>query len=80
MLSFDGECEPDILAMIAASAALTISGVPFMGPIGAVRVGYEDGEYTLNPKQDVAAADVVEVDGWFLSATEARLAGLASTA
>ena len=56
VLSFDGECEPDVLAMIAASAALTISGVPFMGPIGAVRVGYADGEYTLNPKQDVAAA------------------------
>ncbi len=56
VLSFDGECEPDILAMIAASAALTISGVPFMGPIGAVRVGYVDGEYTLNPRQDVAAA------------------------
>ncbi|PLK26319.1 polyribonucleotide nucleotidyltransferase [Novosphingobium sp. TH158] len=54
VLSFDGECEPDILAMIAASAALTISGVPFMGPIGACRVGYKDGEYTLNPKQDVA--------------------------
>ncbi|MFN3517193.1 MAG: polyribonucleotide nucleotidyltransferase, partial [Novosphingobium sp.] len=54
VLSYDGECEPDILAMIAASAALTISGVPFMGPIGAVRVGYKDGEYTLNPKQELA--------------------------
>ncbi len=54
VLSFDGECEPDVLAMIAASAALTISGVPFMGPIGAARVGYKDGAYTLNPKQDVA--------------------------
>jgi polyribonucleotide nucleotidyltransferase len=49
VLSFDGECEPDILAMVAASAALTISGVPFMGPIGAARVGYKDGEYQLNP-------------------------------
>ena len=39
----------DILAMIAASAALTISGVPFMGPIGAARVGYEDGEYHAQP-------------------------------
>jgi polyribonucleotide nucleotidyltransferase len=56
VLSYDGEVEPDIVAMIAASAALTISGVPFMGPIGACRVGYEDGAYTLNPKQDVAAA------------------------
>ena len=52
VLSYDGENEPDILAMIAASAALTISGVPFMGPIGAARVGYIDGEYILNPTQD----------------------------
>src|SRR6188508_2744089 len=51
VLSYDGENEPDILAMIAASAALTISGVPFMGPIGAARVGYVDGEYVLNPTQ-----------------------------
>ena len=49
VLSYDGENEPDILAMVAASAALTISGVPFMGPIGAARVGYQDGEYVLNP-------------------------------
>lgn len=49
VLSYDGENEPDILAMVAASAALTISGVPFMGPIGAARVGYVDGEYILNP-------------------------------
>ncbi len=56
VMSFDGETEPDIVAMIAASAALTISGVPFMGPIGAARVGYVDGEYTLNPKQSEAAA------------------------
>ncbi|QIL01997.1 polyribonucleotide nucleotidyltransferase [Sphingomonas sinipercae] len=52
VLSYDGENEPDILAMIAASAALTISGVPFMGPIGAARVGYSaEGEYILNPTQ-----------------------------
>ncbi|GAA0736925.1 polyribonucleotide nucleotidyltransferase [Sphingomonas japonica] len=49
VLSYDGENEPDILAMVAASAALTISGVPFMGPIGAARIGYVDGEYILNP-------------------------------
>jgi len=49
VLSYDGENEPDILAMIAASAALTISGVPFMGPIGGARVGYVGGEYILNP-------------------------------
>ncbi|RYY22609.1 MAG: polyribonucleotide nucleotidyltransferase, partial [Sphingomonadales bacterium] len=49
VLSYDGENEPDILAMVAASAALTISGVPFMGPIAAARVGYVEGEYVLNP-------------------------------
>ncbi|WP_448662401.1 polyribonucleotide nucleotidyltransferase [Sphingomonas sp. CJ20] len=52
VLSYDGENEPDILAMVAASAALTISGVPFMGPIGAARVGYVGGEYILNPTLD----------------------------
>ena len=57
VLSYDGETEPDIVAMIAASAALTISGVPFMGPIAAARVGYVDGAYVLNPKQDAALAD-----------------------
>ena len=49
VLSYDGENEPDIVAMCAASAALTLSGVPFMGPIGAARVGYVDGDYVLNP-------------------------------
>ena len=57
VLSFDGETEPDMVAMIAASAALTISGVPFMGPIGACRVGFVDGEYTLNPKQEDAVTN-----------------------
>src|SRR3546814_10772515 len=52
VLSYDGETEPDIVATIAASAALTISGVPFMGPIGGARVGYKDGEYLLNPSLD----------------------------
>src|SRR4028119_312800 len=52
VLSYDGENEPDVLAMVAASAALTISGVPFMGPIGAARVGYQNGEYILNPTQE----------------------------
>jgi polyribonucleotide nucleotidyltransferase len=55
VLSYDGENEPDILAMVAASAALTISGVPFMGPIGAARVGYIDGEYILNPTDEQVA-------------------------
>ena len=49
VLSHDMENNPDIVAMIGASAALTISGVPFFGPIGAARVGYSDGEYILNP-------------------------------
>ena len=61
VMSYDGEIEPDVVAMIAASAALTISGVPFMGPIGACRVGYEDGAYTLNPKQDQAAAGALDL-------------------
>ncbi len=48
VLQYDLENQPDVLAMVAASAALTISGIPFMGPIGAARVGYIDGEYVLN--------------------------------
>ncbi len=62
VLSYDGENEPDIVAMYAASAALTISGVPFMGPIGAARVGFKDGEYILNPspeQQQDSALDLV---------------------
>jgi len=46
------ENDPDIVALIGTSAALTISGIPFMGPIGASRVGYIDGEYVLNPPVD----------------------------
>ena len=61
VLSYDGEVEPDVLALIAASAALTISGLPFMGPIGAARVGYVDGEYTLNPKQEEAANGALDL-------------------
>jgi polyribonucleotide nucleotidyltransferase len=49
VLSHDLVNEPDILALIAASAALTVSGVPFMGPIGAARVGFSNGQYVLNP-------------------------------
>jgi polyribonucleotide nucleotidyltransferase len=61
VLSYDGEVEPDVLAMIAASAALTISGVPFMGPVGAARIGYEGGEYTLNPRQEEAADGALDL-------------------
>jgi len=52
VLAHDLENDPDITALIGTSAALTISGIPFMGPIGASRVGYIDGEYVLNPPVD----------------------------
>ncbi|WP_299873549.1 polyribonucleotide nucleotidyltransferase [uncultured Sulfitobacter sp.] len=52
VLSHDLVNDPDMVAMIAASAALTISGAPFMGPIACCRVGFEDGEYILNPTVD----------------------------
>ncbi len=52
VLSHDMENDSDIVALVAASAALTISGIPFMGPIGAARVGYIDGQYVLNTKVD----------------------------
>jgi polyribonucleotide nucleotidyltransferase len=52
VLSHDLVNDPDMVAMIATSAALTISGVPFMGPIAACRVGFEGGEYVLNPELD----------------------------
>ncbi|ATQ41029.1 polyribonucleotide nucleotidyltransferase [Caulobacter mirabilis] len=52
VLQHDLENDPDMLAMVAASAALTLSGAPFMGPIGAARVGYINGEYVLNPTLD----------------------------
>ena len=52
VLSHDLENDPDIVAMVAASAALTLSGVPFMGPIGGARVGYINGSYVLNPPLD----------------------------
>ncbi|MFL6823842.1 MAG: polyribonucleotide nucleotidyltransferase [Xanthobacteraceae bacterium] len=51
-LSHDLENDPDVLAMIAASAALTLSGAPFMGPLGAARVGFVNNEYVLNPLLD----------------------------
>ena len=52
VLSHDTETNADIVAMVAASSALTISGIPFMGPISGCRVGYKDGEYSLNPKMN----------------------------
>ncbi|MDF2095731.1 polyribonucleotide nucleotidyltransferase [Aquibaculum arenosum] len=52
VLSHDLENDPDVVAMIGASAALTLSGMPFMGPIAAARVGWIDGKYVLNPVLD----------------------------
>ncbi len=52
VLSHDLENDPDIVALVGASAALTISGIPFMGPIAGARVGYIDGQYVINPKLD----------------------------
>jgi len=52
VMQHDLENDPDVVAMVAASAALTLSGVPFMGPVGGARVGYINGEYVLNPHLD----------------------------
>ena len=54
-LSHDLENDPDVVALVGASAALTLSGIPFLGPIGAARVGYIGGEYVLNPQMDEMA-------------------------
>ena len=61
VLSHDLENDPDIVAMVAASAALTLSGVPFMGPIGAARVGFIDGQYLLNPTLDQMADSRIDL-------------------
>jgi polyribonucleotide nucleotidyltransferase len=61
VLSHDLENDPDIVAMVAASAALTLSGVPFMGPIGAARVGYVGGQYVLNPLIDSLAESKLDL-------------------
>jgi len=61
VLSHDMENDPDIVGMVAASAALTLSGVPFMGPIGAARVGYIDGEYKLNPMIDEMPSSTLDL-------------------
>jgi len=58
VLSHDLENDPDIVALIGASAALTLSGLPFFGPIGGARVGYKDGKYLLNP----TSAEMLESD------------------
>jgi polyribonucleotide nucleotidyltransferase len=61
VLSHDLENDPDVVAMVAASAALTLSGLPFQGPIAAARVGYINGEYVLNPSVDTYPESKLEL-------------------
>jgi len=61
VLSHDQENDPDIVAMVATSAALTLSGAPFMGPIGAARVGFINNEYVLNPQIDEMAESKLDL-------------------
>ncbi len=61
VLSHDMENEPDIVAMVAASAALTLSGIPFFGPVGGARVGYVNGEYVLNPTVSESSESVLDL-------------------
>ncbi len=61
VMSYDGVNEPDVLAMVAASAALTLSGVPFMGPIAAARVGYDGEDYIMNPTDEQVAAGLLDL-------------------
>ncbi len=78
VLSHDLENDPDIVALVGTSAALTISGIPFMGPIGAARVAYIDGQYVLNPtsgQSDQSALDLVvagTVEGVLMVESEAK--------
>jgi polyribonucleotide nucleotidyltransferase len=61
VLSHDLENDPDIVSMVGTSAALTLSGLPFLGPIGAARVGYVDGRYVLNPTNAEMAASALDL-------------------
>ncbi|MBO0710457.1 MAG: polyribonucleotide nucleotidyltransferase [Acetobacteraceae bacterium] len=78
VLGHDLENDPDIVAMIGCSAALTLSGIPFFGPVGAARVGYKDGQYVLNPvmaEMENAALDLVvagTADGVLMVESEAH--------
>jgi len=78
VLSHDLENDPDIVSMVGVSAALTISGLPFMGPIGAARVAYIDGQYVLNPTSDQIEASALElvvagtVEGVLMVESEAK--------
>ncbi|MBC6405096.1 MAG: polyribonucleotide nucleotidyltransferase [Rhodospirillales bacterium] len=78
VLSHDMENDPDIVAMVGASAALTISGLPFLGPIGAARVGYANGDYILNPtlaqmeKSDLDLVVAATAEGVLMVESEAQ--------
>ena len=78
VLSHDLENDPDIVALVGASAALTLSGIPFLGPIGGARVGYIDGQYVLNPPlpaMEKSALDLVVAgtgDGVLMVESEAQ--------
>ena len=61
VLAHDLENDPDIISMIGTSAALTISGIPFLGPIGGARVGYIGGEYVLNPQMDELSSSEMDL-------------------
>src|SRR3954462_5357509 len=61
VLSHDLENDPDIVALIGCSAALTLSGIPFFGPIAAARVGYVDGQYVLNPTMEQMGGTKLEL-------------------
>src|SRR5579872_3573912 len=78
VLSHDMENDPDIAAMIGCSAALTLSGIPFFGPVAAARVGYSDGQYVLNPTIEQTAASALDLvvagtaEGVLMVESEAR--------
>lgn len=61
VLAMDGVNNPEMVSMVAASAALSISGIPFLGPIAGVRVGYIDGEYIINPTEEQQAESLLEL-------------------
>src|SRR5580704_17121949 len=61
VLSHDMENDPDVVAMIGCSAALTLSGIPFFGPVGAARVGYKDGQFLLNPTIEEAESSELDL-------------------
>ena len=78
VLSHDLENDPDIVAMVGCSAALTLSGIPFFGPVGGARVGYKDGQYLLNPTAEQRETSELELvvagtsDGVLMVESEAQ--------